>query len=102
MYSEQASNSQVKPCTRNDSSLPLQVDNHIAELTVRETLDFAARVLGVGHKAGAHIMAKCPVVLGFLTTLLPAGTLSGQRCRMRATKWGSVADLAASFMWQPR
>ncbi|CAL8462536.1 g2069 [Coccomyxa elongata] len=28
-----------------------QVDNHIAELTVRETLDFAARVLGVGHKA---------------------------------------------------
>lgn len=29
-----------------------QVDNHIAELTVRETLDFAARVLGVGHKAG--------------------------------------------------
>ncbi|CAK0753548.1 hypothetical protein CVIRNUC_002229 [Coccomyxa viridis] len=27
-----------------------QVDNHIAELTVRETLDFAARVLGVGHK----------------------------------------------------
>ena len=30
-----------------------QVDNHIAELTVRETLDFAARVLGVGHKAGA-------------------------------------------------
>ncbi len=30
----------------------LQVDNHIAELTVRETLDFAARVLGVGHKAG--------------------------------------------------
>jgi ABC-type multidrug transport system ATPase subunit len=31
-----------------------QVDNHIAELTVRETLDFAARVLGVGHKEGAN------------------------------------------------
>ncbi|KAK9861391.1 hypothetical protein WJX84_002559, partial [Apatococcus fuscideae] len=29
-----------------------QVDNHIAELTVRETLDFAARCQGVGHKAG--------------------------------------------------
>ena len=32
--------------------LLLQVDNHIAELTVRETLDFAARCQGVGHKAG--------------------------------------------------
>ena len=32
----------------------VQVDNHIAELTVRETLDFAARVLGVGHKQGAQ------------------------------------------------
>ena len=32
----------------------VQVDNHIAELTVRETLDFAARVLGVGHKEGAQ------------------------------------------------
>ena len=27
---------------------PRQVDNHIAELTVRETLDFAARVQGAG------------------------------------------------------
>ena len=33
----------------------MQVDNHIAELTVRETLDFAARVLGVGHKEGAQL-----------------------------------------------
>ena len=32
----------------------MQVDNHIAELTVRETLDFAARVLGVGHKEGGQ------------------------------------------------
>ena len=31
----------------------MQVDNHVAELTVRETLDFGARVLGVGHKDGA-------------------------------------------------
>lgn len=30
----------------------VQVDNHVAELTVRETLDFGARVLGVGHKEG--------------------------------------------------
>lgn len=29
-----------------------QDDNHQAELTVRETLDFAARCLGVGHKQG--------------------------------------------------
>ena len=35
----------------------VQVDNHIAELTVRETLDFAARVLGVGHKSGAYFGA---------------------------------------------
>lgn len=35
----------------------VQVDNHIAELTVRETLDFAARVLGVGHKEG--ILCRC-------------------------------------------
>lgn len=29
-----------------------QVDEHQAELTVRETFDFAARCLGVGHKQG--------------------------------------------------
>jgi ABC-type multidrug transport system ATPase subunit len=28
-----------------------QVDNHLAELTVRETFDFASRCQGVGHKA---------------------------------------------------
>ena len=28
-----------------------QVDNHIAELTVRETLDFAARAQGAGYGA---------------------------------------------------
>ena len=41
---------------KSRSGLPfavLQVDRHIAELTVRETLDFAARCQGVGHKAGA-------------------------------------------------
>ncbi len=39
----------------------MQVDNHVAELTVRETLDFAARVLGVGHKEGAglHACLQC-------------------------------------------
>ena len=30
----------------------MQVDLHIAELTVRETFDFAARVQGTGLKAG--------------------------------------------------
>ena len=30
----------------------VQVDLHIAELTVRETFDFAARVQGTGLKAG--------------------------------------------------
>ena len=29
-----------------------QTDLHLPELTVRETMDFAARVQGVGHKAG--------------------------------------------------
>lgn len=29
-----------------------QNDLHQAELTVRETLDFAARCQGIGHKAG--------------------------------------------------
>jgi len=29
-----------------------QVDEHQAELTVRETFDFAARCLGTGHKQG--------------------------------------------------
>ncbi|CAK9221411.1 unnamed protein product [Sphagnum troendelagicum] len=31
-----------------------QMDNHIGELTVRETLDFAARCQGVGYKYGMH------------------------------------------------
>ncbi len=57
---EQASISQMKPL--KTASLVLQVDNHIAELTVRETLDFAARVLGVGHKAGAQITANLSVL----------------------------------------
>ena len=29
-----------------------QTDTHLAELTVRETFDFAARCQGTGHKAG--------------------------------------------------
>ena len=31
-----------------------QNDNHIGELTVRETLDFAARCQGVGYKYGIY------------------------------------------------
>ena len=34
------------------SSYIEQTDLHLPELTVRETMDFAARVQGVGHKAG--------------------------------------------------
>lgn len=37
-----------------------QVDEHQAELTVRETFDFAARCLGVGHKQGMP-MTTCQV-----------------------------------------
>ena len=58
----------------------LQVDNHIAELTVRETLDFAARVLGVGHKEGAQLgrplchlppcVPGCPHQTGYPATAL--------------------------------
>ena len=29
-----------------------QTDTHLAELTVRETFDFAARCQGTGHKSG--------------------------------------------------
>ena len=35
-----------------------QNDLHQAELTVRETLDFAARCQGIGHKAGALPLAS--------------------------------------------
>ena len=34
-----------------------QNDLHQAELTVRETLDFAARCQGIGHKAGENMQA---------------------------------------------
>ena len=36
------------------SSYIEQTDLHMPELTVRETMDFAARVQGVGHKAGQN------------------------------------------------
>lgn len=35
-----------------------QVDNHIAELTVRETLDFAARVQGAGFGESSKLIPK--------------------------------------------
>ena len=44
----------------------VQVDNHVAELTVRETLDFAARVLGVGHKEGAWLCMLALLLLAFM------------------------------------
>ena len=36
-----------------------QNDLHIAELTVRETFDFAARCQGIGHKGGACLVLRC-------------------------------------------
>lgn len=37
-----------------------QTDLHLPELTVRETMNFAARVQGVGHKAGVcrHVLCS--------------------------------------------
>ncbi|KAG6540832.1 hypothetical protein Mapa_017810 [Marchantia paleacea] len=53
-----------------------QVDNHIGELTVRETLDFAAQVQGVGYKYGmmaelgrrekAQGIKPCPEIDAFM------------------------------------
>lgn len=40
-----------------------QVDNHIGELTVRETLDFAAQVQGTGYKYGNFFISIYFVVL---------------------------------------
>ena len=50
-----------------------QVDNHIAELTVRETLDFAARVQGAGF--GAHALSRA--FLGLRPAHPPALHLPG-------------------------
>ena len=36
-----------------------QTDTHLAELTVRETFDFAARCQGTGHKAGKSFAPVC-------------------------------------------
>ena len=33
-----------------------QTDLHLPELTVRETMNFAARVQGVGHRAGIPLL----------------------------------------------
>lgn len=38
---------------RRTAALVEQCDTHIAQLTVRETLDFAARCQGTGNRAGA-------------------------------------------------
>ena len=38
---------------------PLQVDSHLAELTVKETMDFSARVQGPGTKRGASPPSAC-------------------------------------------
>lgn len=41
-----------------------QQDIHLAELTVRETFDFAARCQGTGHKAG-RLPTVLPLLLHF-------------------------------------
>ncbi|CAL8998997.1 unnamed protein product [Prunus brigantina] len=42
-------------CVRRTSAYISQTDNHIAELTVRETLDFAARCQGASEGFGAYM-----------------------------------------------
>ena len=39
----------------------VQVDLHLAELTVKETLNFSARVLGPGTKKGTDPSALCSI-----------------------------------------
>lgn len=51
-----------------------QVDLHLPELTVRETMNFAARVQGVGHKAGQNSM------------------LAGLPCHMAEAKFSQCQD----------
>lgn len=41
----------------------LQVDSHLAELTVKETMDFSARVQGPGTKRGASPPSAQTLVL---------------------------------------
>ena len=56
----------------------MQVDSHLAELTVKETMDFSARAQGPGTKRGAlpsHLArgaASCGCVSGKLQVLLTA------------------------------
>ena len=79
-----------------------QVDNHIAELTVRETLDFAARVQGAGFGArpvlarmqSTHALCSCPAcgqalpkpACWHIVVLLAGGAkvCDGRRCVLHA------------------
>jgi hypothetical protein len=47
-----------------------QVDEHQAELTVRETFDFAARCLGVGHKQGMPLSPLPAALSGLPAAML--------------------------------
>ncbi len=55
----------------------MQVDLHIAELTVRETFDFAARVQGTAMKAGglSHCSARCRSLILYSCLLFLCGLL---------------------------
>ncbi len=55
----------------------LQSDTHIAELSVRETLDFAARVQGVGHKRQVPLPPSPPL----LPPRLPRPDLPCRPCK---------------------
>ena len=46
-----------------------QTDLHLPELTVRETMDFAARVQGTGHKAGLLPALPRAAALATMTTI---------------------------------
>jgi ABC-type multidrug transport system ATPase subunit len=46
-----------------------QTDVHQAQVTVRETLDFAARCLGTGHKQSEFHVCSCAAFAGVVAAL---------------------------------
>lgn len=63
-----------------------QNDLHQAELTVRETLDFAARCQGIGHKAGELALCKASLLLlQLLYGLMTKSGLLGWFCMFHIT-----------------
>lgn len=54
-------------CIQRTSAYISQTDNHIAEMTVRETLDFAARCEGAseGFAGLSHMSGNIPICLKY-------------------------------------